>query len=277
MPKDFLCLVTAHGRERSAALTQGIALGSAYKSFSQFVAVVLGPPRLSNVFRKQFVDELIGQAEAKAAKDSRELAAQIVETAKKHAVDAKVMIEQRSLPEAAAAIEQLALNYDLTIVDRPDSFADAQSALFETVLFASGRPVLAAVGSHIPQRFRRALLAWDGSVHATRAISAALSLFPDIGEIVILTVVGEKDLELVPGAEIAAHIRRHGIATKVACIDFDPPDGDAGAGIAKFAKTKGCDLIVMGGYGHSRYRELILGGVTEHLSRKSDLPLLLVH
>lgn len=277
MPKDLLCIVGA-GERPSPALTQGLALASGYRVPCQFVAVVPGPPKVTNIFGVEFVENLINQASAKASGDAVQVSANIAEKVREKGIEAGISTESRSLAEAAAAIEKMARTHDLTVIERPESFVDVSAAIFETVLFGTGRPVLAAVPGRDPERFNRVLFAWDGSIHATRALSAALALFPDLQEVIVLTVVGEKDLdELVPGSDIAAHIRRHGAKATVACIDLDPPDGDAGAGILKFAKAKEADLIVMGGYGHSRFRELVLGGVTEFLSRKSDVPLLLVH
>ncbi len=277
MPKDLLCIVGA-GATPSPALAQGVAVAKAYDMPCQFVAMVPGPPKLANLLGAQFVDDLLTEAKAKASDDAVQVNARIAGELQTRGISAEIASETRPLAEAAAAIETLARTYDLTVLDRVETFADVSAAVFETVLFGTGRPVLVAVPGHHPERFKRALLAWDGSVHATRALAACLALFPDLKEIVILTVVGEKDLhDLVPGAAIAAHIRRHGLQTAVACIDQNPADGDAGEGILKFAKARQADLIVMGGYGHSRLRELVLGGVTAFLSRKSDVPLLLVH
>lgn len=277
MPKDLLCVVGA-GERPSQALAQGVALAAGYQASCRFVALVPGPPKLANIFGAQFVDDLISQATARASADAVTVSTSIAEQARRKGIEAGVSAETRSLAEAAAAIEKTARSYDLTVIERPESFVDVSAAIFETVLFGSGRPVLVAVPGRNPERFRRVLLAWDGSAHATRAMAAALALFQELEEVIILTVVGEKNLdELVPGSDIAAHIRRHGVKATVACVDLAPPAEDAGAGILKFAKAKQPDLIVMGGYGHSRFRELVLGGVTEFLSRKSDVPLLLVH
>jgi nucleotide-binding universal stress UspA family protein len=103
-------------------------------------------------------------------------------------------------------------------------------------------------------------------------------LFPDLTEVFVLTVLREKNLDdAVPAEEIASHIRRHGIQASATCIDLEPFENNAGPAIANFAKAKSVDLLVMGGYGRSRLRELLLGGVTEYLSRDANVPLLLIH
>lgn len=191
MPKDLLCVVGA-GERPSHALAQGLALASDYRASCQFVALVPGPPKLANIFGAQFVDDLISQANARASKDAVAVSASIAEQAKGRGIEAAISTETRSLAEAAAAIEKSARSYDLTIIDRSESFVDVSAAIFETVLFGSGRPVLVAVPGRNPARFKRVLLAWDGSAHATRAMAAALALFPGLEEVIVLTVVGEK-------------------------------------------------------------------------------------
>jgi nucleotide-binding universal stress UspA family protein len=278
MLKDILCVVEA-GEKTSAALLQGLAMARGYGVYAEFVAAVPGPPPVANIFGTDLVEVLINKAKAEVADTALKVSSQVIELARQQGHDPKVTQESRSLVEIAAAIEVAARTYDVTLIERPDSILDSSSAIFETVLFGSGRPVLLASPSSKPiEHFESVVLAWDGSAPATRAIASALSLFPDLKEIFILTVLGEKDMdELVPGAGIAAHIRRHGIQTTVACVDFDQFDENAGPAIAKHAKAQNADLIIMGGYGHSRLREFILGGVTDYLSKETPVPLLLAH
>lgn len=277
MLRDFLCVVGA-AEEGSASLAQGVALGSGYGIAPDYVAVVPGPPPLSNIFGADLVDSLVREAKVRAAESADQVSERIVALARRNGQEANVLKETRSLAEAVARIERLARCHDLTVMERPDSFTSTMAAVFEAVLFETGRPVLLAVPGQAPERFRRALLAWDGSVHATRALAAIVSLFPDLAEVFVLTVLREKNLDdAVPAAEIAAHIRRHGIQASATCIDLDPFGKNAGPAIADFAKSKSVDLLAMGGYGHSRLREFLLGGVTEYLSRHANVPLLLVH
>lgn len=277
MFRDLLCVVGT-AEEGSASLAQGAALGVGYGVAPDYVAVVPGPPPLSNIFGADVVDSLVREAKTRAAESAEQVSERIVALAKRNGQEATVLKETHSLAEAVVRIERLARSRDLTILERPASFASTMAAVFETVLFKSARPVLLAVPGRTPERFQRALLAWDGSVHATRALAAILSLFPDLTEVFVLTVLREKNLEdAAPAAEIAAHIQRHGIEATATCIDLDPLSENAGPAIADFAKSKNVDLVVMGGYGHSRLRQFLLGGVTEHLSRHANVPLLLVH
>jgi nucleotide-binding universal stress UspA family protein len=278
MLKDFLSVAEASERP-SAAIAQAFALSRGYGIVPQFIAAVPGPPPLANIFGTDLVEMLIQKAKADAAETAEEVCKQIEGFSHRYGVNPKVIKDSRPLAESANAIQNLAKSYDFTIIERPYSFVNASSAIFEAVLFGSGTPVLLAPSDVEPaERFKTAVLAWDGSANATRAIAAAISLFPDLNEIYVLTIVGEKNLEeLMPGAEIAAHIRRHGIQATVACVDLDVGDENAGPAISNFARTKSVDAVVMGAYGHSRLKQFILGGVTEYLSREATVPLFLMH
>lgn len=278
MLKDLLCIVE-EGKKPSSALSQAIALSKGYNISPQYVAAVPGPPPLANLLGSDYVDELILKAKTEAASVAHKLGSQISEFARLNGYDAHVAEDSRPLVELSLDIANKARSYDITVIQRPETHLHVSSALVESVLFGSGRPVLLSPPQHQPvERFRKAVLAWDGSPSSARAVGAAIALFPDLKEVFVFTVVGEKNLDdLVPGADIAAHIRRHGIQTTVACIDLESRDGNAGPAIARFAKDHGVDLLVMGGYGHSRLREFVLGGVTEYLSKETPVPLLLVH
>ena len=181
--------------------------------------------------------------------------------------------EVSSLAEIAAAIEQTARCHDLPLMDRPDDFLDSAAGIFETVLFGFGRPVMLATSLKNPvELFKTAALSWDGSANAERALASAIALFPDLEQIFVLTVVGEKDLSnLVPGAEIAAHVRSHGIEVTVDCVDASETKSHAGVTLA------GRMLICSYGYRHSQLREFILGGVTEYHTQTMVVPLHLAH
>ncbi len=278
MLKDVLCVVEP-GDDASASLLQALALSQGYGATTQFVAAAPAPPPVTNFFGSDLVASLIKSAKIEAADTAQKVSDRIVECASRYGINANVTQESRSLAEIAVHVREAAKTYDLTLIERPDSFLDSSAAIFETVLFESGRPVLLASPATKPvERFKRAVLGWDGSVPATRAIASMLSLFPGLEEIFVLTVVNEKDLSgTVPGADIAAHIRRHGIQVTVASVDVESADGNPGQAIIDFATNQRADLLVMGGYGKSRFREFVLGGVTEYLSKATPVPLLLVH
>jgi nucleotide-binding universal stress UspA family protein len=278
MLKDLLCVIQA-GDEPSAALPQALAINCGYRISPTFIALAPGAPPVTNIFGSGFVESLIAEANTRAAELTGEIETKVAKAAQAQGFEPKIRKETQSLAEIAEIVEKAARCADLVLMDRPDDFLDPASTVFERVLFGSGHPVLLATPAKNPvEHFRTAVLAWDGSANAARALSFAIALFPDLEKIHVLTVVGEKDLtNLVPGADIAAHIRKHGIEVTVACVDADPGERHAGVAIAQYAGRKNADLIIMGGFGHSRFREFVLGGVTEYLSKTTTTPLLLAH
>jgi nucleotide-binding universal stress UspA family protein len=94
----------------------------------------------------------------------------------------------------------------------------------------------------------------------------------------MLTVIqrkGENDPRIVPGADIAAHLARHKV--KAVAAQTVAPDEEVGDVILSRAADDGADLIVMGCYGHSRFRELVLGGASRHLFTHMTVPILASH
>ncbi len=181
-------------------------------------------------------------------------------------------------------VEQLALDYarhvDLAIVgqasDDPTE-ATRGDRLAEALVLGSGRPTLV-----VPRfgRFgvpgKRVLAAWNGTREAARAINDALPFLEGAQKVTVLTInPRDRSVRSVPGADISIHLARHGVKVEAATNFAD--DMDVGDLLLSRASDLGADLIVMGAYGHSRMREMVLGGATRHLLRHMTVPVLLAH
>jgi nucleotide-binding universal stress UspA family protein len=149
----------------------------------------------------------------------------------------------------------------------------------EEVALAAGRPVLVVpyVG-RFDRVGRRVLVGWDGSREATRAIADALPLLAAATSVTVITVDAQKEGSghgEVPGADIALHLARHGVAVDV------ERTVSAGIGIGNTLLSRvgdlDIDLLVMGAYGHSRVRELLLGGATKTVLASATVPVLMSH
>lgn len=165
------------------------------------------------------------------------------------------------------------------------SQADVQwsgSALLEDpvrIVMESGRPVLLipnAGRTALPPR--RATIAWDGRREAARATFDALPLLAGAEEVAVVWINPERagggagDL---PGSQVCAALARHGIRCQA--VDAHAIGADVGPELLRQAKVQGADLLVMGCYGHSRLRELILGGASRHVLAHMDRPVLMSH
>jgi nucleotide-binding universal stress UspA family protein len=107
-------------------------------------------------------------------------------------------------------------------------------------------------------------------------VAAAIALFPTISYADIVVVRGEKPLDkILPGAELAHHLARKGIETRL--VEAQTGGQPVGRILDEHAKETGADLIVMGGFGHSRLREFLFGGVTVDLTQSASRPLLMAY
>jgi nucleotide-binding universal stress UspA family protein len=170
---------------------------------------------------------------------------------------------------------------DLTIMTRPAAGAreEAHEHIFETVLFGSGRPVLLAppgwAGESLSDRI---LIAWNAKREAARAVADALPLLRQAREVGIVTVdaiPSDGGHGPAPGKDLAVHLERHGVNVCVNNVD-GMGRTEAGA-LMDEAAAFGANLIVMGGYGHARAQEWMLGGVTRELTEFGRTPLFLSH
>jgi nucleotide-binding universal stress UspA family protein len=161
---------------------------------------------------------------------------------------------------------------DLLIVARPMADA-AYSQAVEAAIFATGRPLL-MVPNTLPERLGSSIaIAWDGTVEAARATGAALPLLTRAETVTVLTA----DMEKV-GAKPSAlvdYLAEHGISARTWA--FLPEAGPLGERLLAQADEAGADLLVMGAYGHSRLREMVLGGVTKSVTAKSEIPVFMAH
>ena len=148
----------------------------------------------------------------------------------------------------------------------------------EYVILNCGRPVLLAPEQSPASIGKRALIAWNGSVQAAKAVSAALPLLRRSGKAVVAVfdpkVGSSSGHGEEPGADIALYLARHGVEVEVQVRPHAP---DTGHALLSLASDLDADLLVMGAYGHSRFREVMLGGATRTVLATARLPVLMMH
>lgn len=173
---------------------------------------------------------------------------------------------------------------DLVVLGQADRDDPATGGMLqdlpEQIIMNSCRPVLVVpcVGEFATIG-RTVLVAWDGGLQATRALSHALPILRRAERVVVGMVDpvsgGDQHGE-VPGADIAGYLVRHGIQVEVRSTSAGPGT-DAGEALLAMADAVKADLLVMGAYGHARYREIMLGGATRTVLASATLPLLMSH
>lgn len=183
------------------------------------------------------------------------------------------------LYDEADVVVRNARTRDVTIVPICAGVA-SDLPIAERLLFESGRPILVAPedgpldAETAP--YRTVAIAWDGSRCAARAVGDALPILKTAKDVRLLSVINEKpSVTAGCGHDLVRHLGRHGVRAAVDEVD------DAGRDITEVMETyvreKGVELLVMGGFAHSRMREVILGGATAGVLAKPFIPTLMAH
>ena len=183
-----------------------------------------------------------------------------------------------SIPaDAAAPLIASARLHDLTIVLQPEPERQTfDNDMPQEILFESGGPVLFVPYVHNgPLEAKRIGIAWDGSRLAARALRDAAPFLKRAQVITIISInEAQAPAEASPKA-LSAYLARYGATVRIQQMDAD--HADIQPSILSIAADDGLDLIVMGGYGHSRLQERILGGVTRGMIQSMTVPTLMSH
>jgi nucleotide-binding universal stress UspA family protein len=193
-------------------------------------------------------------------------------------VSAEPLILSASFAGAADQFARLARRFDLAIVGQGQpEMSTIEQIIGEMTLFESGRPVIMVPYiQKAPFKIDKVMICWDGSRAAARAVADATAILGKSGRVEVVIVTNEPGKrEEVEGADIGQHLARHGFKVDVHRISGG--DIDIADALLSHAADSGADFIVMGGYGHSRLREFVLGGVTRSIFQSMTVPVLLSH
>jgi nucleotide-binding universal stress UspA family protein len=169
---------------------------------------------------------------------------------------------------------------DVVLIGPADSYdhPPIRRETAESILFSSGRPVLILPGGYKARAIEHLAIGWNATREATHALRDATTFASPGASIDILVLDAKPTLKghgSEPGADIARHLARHGFVSRVVPgRGGDEADGDA---LVTAARRSGAAMLALGAYGHSRLREMILGGVTRDLISGASLPLLFAH
>jgi nucleotide-binding universal stress UspA family protein len=185
---------------------------------------------------------------------------------------------EATLGGATDLFGRIGRRFDLVVVGQREPDHLAPSDLFvEAALFESGRPAI--IVPYIQKedlKLERVLVCWDGGRTAARAMGDAMPFLTRSKAVdIVMVATGRAKSDEIPGADIGHHLARHGVNVDVKRIvaeDVDVPNT-----ILSYAADVSAELIVMGGYGHSRLREFVLGGATKDLLASMTVPILMSH
>lgn len=196
-----------------------------------------------------------------------------------------VALEWREADAGSTSVAEIVLQHaraaDLIVAAQTDTKWPGSRRLdiADRLVLGSGRPVL-IIPNEGPQRDvgERVLVAWNARREATRAVFDALPLLQRAKEVRVIWVNPQSEGELaqdIPATDICIALARHGV--KCEATQAVQPRTNVGQTLLTHAKDCRADLLVMGCYGHSRLREFVLGGASEHVLRHMTIPVLMSH
>ena len=282
--KDILLtLISYPDPSPASAIERAVSFAAAVDS--QITAVTFEADvkltRSSNLLANVLLDipQMLSDERFRSAANARSLLENFTATADRFGVRHHEII----LPYIAFQVPDVLVDHarirDLTIV--PQQTDDGFSQWYaEAVVFESGRATMILPAAAKKERSLSALntvtVAWDFSRAAARALSDALPILKKAKTVRLVSVKNEKDIAATTTHDqLVAHLSYHGIKGVVDIIDANKRSiGDA---LSDYVESSGSDLLVMGAYGHSRVREVILGGATMSMLTHPPIPILLSH
>jgi nucleotide-binding universal stress UspA family protein len=262
------------GESNSSRVETAIAFAKAHDAHVVGVAYNIDVPRHIATLIPGFSTEKQREASRIIAEN---LANDFLKAANESGVSASTTIMKCRESSAPAKLAAYARNFDISIMRQVGENSDQSNferAVSEEVLFSSGRPVLYIpyIGAQTPKP-QKALIAWDGSRAATRAIHDALPLLDKVGSVVILTVDSDPSTaarKVKRAGAMVDHLNRYGISAEVKFASSE--QSDVATTVLNSLVDTGSDILVMGGYGSSKLREYILGGVTKTIFKNMTTP-----
>jgi nucleotide-binding universal stress UspA family protein len=236
-------------------------------------------PNLPGYVTAEIPPEIVARIIAENEKATWAMIERFDVAAKRSRISAEHRLLKTTEAEAPEILSALARRFDLTLFTQSEPDGVDNDGLIETSLFQSGRPLI--VVPYIQNdglKVDRVVCCWDGSRVAARAINDALPFLTKAAMVDLLIVLNEKtdtDQHKIRGAEMAKHLARHDIKVQIETIPA--ADIDVANAILSYVADNSGTMIVMGGYGHTKLREMILGGVTRDMLESMTVPVFISH
>ena len=181
-------------------------------------------------------------------------------------------VQWHVVPDEPGRLAACGMTADLIIAPQPRADDPSFRSTFNTLVFASGRPVLMPSGARADDLFRQVAIAWKPTPQAARAVAFAMPFLVRAAVVKVLTAE-EKEHQSVDLDSVIAYLREHGAKAERQCLSTS----ESGAAAAVLQAAQDASLLVMGAYGHSRIGEWIFGGFTRTMLQESPVSLLMAH
>ena len=222
--------------------------------------------------------DVIDSQERDNANATKAAADRFAQAAARAGVSAEPLTLSTSVAGAGEQFGRLARRFDLAVIGQAEPDTNAiEEVISEATLFESGRPIIIVPYiQKAPLKLDRVMVCWDGGRQAARAAADAMPLLERAGRVEVVIVADENGKEdEIAGADMGQHLARHGLDVEVKRMAIG--DIDVADVLLSHAADIAADLIVMGGYGHSRLREFVLGGVTRSILGSMTVPVFMSH
>ncbi len=273
--KDITVLVDQHGPKNAMS----VAIDLALKTEAHVTGMALAyNPVMPGYLIAPMPADYLEQARKQSQDDAKAALTEFEGAAGRNGVRYESrMVQMAGGGAADPFIAQCRLS-DLIVIGQYDSErGDAiGEVLIEAALFDSGVPIMIVPYAGKPKlAVDHMMVAWDGSATAVRAIRSAMPLLKLAKKITVVMVDRGQIKSGEPGAEVATYMSRHGLNVTLETISS--PETSVSDALLNFVSDNGVDMVVMGGYGHSRMREFVLGGATYGMLKSMTVPVVMAH
>ncbi|WP_064686398.1 universal stress protein [Rhizobium bangladeshense] len=269
----FLPLLTYPDATSEFMVANAVALARHMQATLTVCAVEITIPHVSNTLSSLIIDaaQMAREAGALSRKRASVLTQKAVDEAKAASVDLRTREIKVEEPFVVEALAEAARAYDLVLLE----LAALSRPIVEAVLFGSGRPLILYPPAPFGGRMDHIAIAWDGSRAAARAAHDASAFLERASKVFLLSVMDEKPVTYESGDYLIENMLKSGVKAEASRLRA------RGEPVGEVLQSKACemraDLLVMGGFGHSRLREFVLGGATRAVLTNITLPVLLSH
>jgi nucleotide-binding universal stress UspA family protein len=272
MKQIYLPLLTYPDAAKESLLDNAVELATNLGATLHATIIDVSIPPITNPWPILLdTDDMIRRAERTSRREGEGLARALkrrCDDANLSSEIASIVVEQPKITDVAAEEARL---YDVTLTQSASQFA----SLAEALIFGAGRPVILFPDRSCSGRIDHVAIAWDGSRAAARAVADANCFIEGANKASIICAPHEKPIDLDAAGKLAASLGRRGMTAEVHVLQAQARS--IGEAIQARAVELKADLLVMGGFGHSRLREFVLGGVTADVLSNAMLPVLMSH
>ncbi|PKA45514.1 universal stress protein UspA [Rhizobium sullae] len=272
----FLPLATYPDSSSGLIVSNAVTFAKSCDANLHVCAIRIEIPRIPNAWSSLLLDtpKMIEQAEMSSRDRAATLMAAATNLGANENVDLSTREVKANLPLLHETAATEARFFDLTILECNSEVPDTRS-IAEAVIFGSGRPAVIFPNKTFAGPIDHLVIAWDGSRAAARAVSDAGPFIRKARRVSVLSLTGEKPLPETSGAHLAEILVSSGVNAGASVARF--ASSSIGASIQRAALELGADMLVMGGFGHSRLRDFVLGGATDGVLEEPLLPVLMSH